>query len=204
MLDLLRSAPPLPFHLLVGLAAAAQNLIPVPVTDLLVLFAAFLKAPVHGGWVGVLGCAWLGNVGLAASFYGLARLYRARRSQPPIIRWLLSHLRRHGAKAPERWTIGALFVSSYLPVRPLLPVIAALAGVPLWRALVPLGLAAALWYGGVVQVGTEAGRNFDAVARAFAGYEHDATIVVGALLAAGIGWWLARRIRRDAETGREA
>jgi membrane protein DedA with SNARE-associated domain len=192
---LLRSAPPLPFYLLVCAAASAQNLVPVPVADLLVLFGAFLVARAPGGWAGVLACAWIGNVGTAAGFYAAASLYRSRRSRPRILRWLLARAGAQG-EVPTRWNFWAVFLGSYLPIRPVLPVIAGLAGVRIGRLFRPLGLAAALWYVGVVSIGTLGGRDLAAVTRVFAEYERIATIALLTALVVAVAWWLWRRRRR--------
>ncbi len=164
--------------------------------DLIVLFAAFLLATTHLGWLSVFLAAWLGNAGLALAFYAVARHYRRRRPDARLVRWLL---RARGADSQARtrdWHVASVFVGSFLPVRPLLPILAGLRGVRVWRLAVPLAAAAGLWYAGIVLVGTTGGRSFGAVAHAFAAYTREFTIGVVVLAVVFAIWWLIRRRRR--------
>jgi membrane protein DedA with SNARE-associated domain len=192
---LLRNAPPLPFYLFVGAAAAIQNAIPLPMADVAVLFAAFLVAAAHASSVAVFAAAWLGNTGGATMLYFLAGRYRNRFPRSWVVRRLLKGSGSH-AKELRHWDVFSVFVAAFLPVRPLLPVYAGLHHIPFWRVLLPIGLAAALWYAGVVLIGTTGGANFQAVARTFAAYNRLFTVAVIGLAAIAASWWLVRRLRR--------
>lgn len=172
-----------------------QNVAPIPVADIVVLFAAFLLATTHLGWVGVFLTAWLGNAGLALVIYALARHYRERRPDSRVARWLLRARGADEQQRPRDWHVASVFVGSFLPVRPLLPVLAGLGGVAFWRLAVPLAAAAGAWYAGIVLVGTTGGRSFAAVARAFATYTREFTFAVLGLTALFVMGWLIRRHR---------
>ena len=184
---------------MVGAAAAVQNIVPIPVADLVVLFGAFIVATHPLGWLAVFLAAWIGNAGVALLIYALARYYRSGRAEPRFVHWLLAKRDTdpHAADAPRSWDLFPVFVGCFLPVRPLLPILAGLGGIPFWRLLLPVGGAAAAWYTGIVLVGSTSGRNFQAVSRAFAQYNREFTLATVALLAAAAVFWLIRRRRRS-------
>ncbi len=103
---------------------------------------------------------------------------------------------RPQTKAPVRWDLVSIFVASFLPVRPLLPVYAGLGRVAFWRLIVPVGAAAGAWYAGIVLIGVTGGKNFRTVLRAFSLYSREFTIAVLALTAVAVAWWWLRRHRR--------
>lgn len=193
---LLRSASIVPFYLLIVAGAAVQNFVPIPITDIIVLFGAFIMAASHESGIGVFMAAWLGNAGFAVIMYGVARYYRSRNAEPRIVRWIL----RGDKRAERKWAFMPVFLSCFLPVRPLLPVLAGLGTVPFWRLMLPIGVAAGLWYGGVVIVGTASGHNFGAVLRAFDEYRLHFAIAGAVLTALVLLWWIVRRRRRRAST----
>lgn len=186
----------MPFYLLVGGSAAVQNVVPIPVADLVVLFGAFLMATSFPSIAGVFLAAWLGNAGVAAIIYFVARHYRARRPQSRLVRRLLKGGDAESPQAPRKWDPFSVFVASFLPARPLLPVFGGLGGVAFWRVVAPIGAAAAAWYTAIVLVGTTGGRNFQAVTGEFATLNRWLLWVVGALVVAAAAWWLVRRHRR--------
>ena len=178
-----------------GTAAAAQNVIPLPIADLVVLFGAFLAARFEFGWAGVFLAAWIGNAGTAAILYGLARRYRDRRPESRVVRWLLKGRSSRDGERVSDWHPFHVFVASFLPVRPLLPVLAGLGGVSFWRLILPLATAAGAWYAGLVLVGATGGRNFPSVLRAFAAYSREFLYVTVGLVAVTVVWWWFRRRR---------
>jgi len=99
----------------------------------------------------VFAVVWLANAGGAAALYGLARRYGrplfqgrfGRRLLPePVLAHLERQYDRHGA-----WGI---FLSRLLPVwRGVVTPFAGIAGLRPGRALPPVALASALWYGGL-------------------------------------------------------
>lgn len=100
LLQMLRGASPVPFYLLVGASAAVQNIVPLPIADLAVLFAAFLMTAGHSTVFGVFLAAWLGNAGLACLFFVLARRYGAGNPNARLVRWVPAcGLRRQGPGA---------------------------------------------------------------------------------------------------------
>ncbi len=176
-----------------GSAAGVQNVAPIPVADIVVLFGAFLLATTHLGWLAVFLAAWLGNAGLALVLYVVARHYRARRPNSRVVRWLLRL--RGGDERLRDWNLLSVFVGSFLPVRPILPIVAGLGGIAFWRLALPLAAAAGVWYAGIVLVGTTGGRSFGQVAATFAEYSRAFALGTGAVVVLLAIWWLARRRR---------
>ncbi len=139
----------------------------------------------------------MANVASACLVYWLARRYgrdffkgpTGRRLLPPTV---LAHIeaqyQRHG-------TYG-IFVSRLLPVwRAVVPPFAGIAGLSAPRALIPLALASALWYGLLTVLVATLGTNFDAVVAALA---HVNWVLGAAALGVLIflAVWIVRRLKR--------
>src|SRR5437899_5953603 len=129
---------------------------------------------------------WAANAGSGAVVYALARrhgvtLFRGVLGERIFSEKIVAHIemqyRRHGAYG--------IFLSRLLPVwRGVVMPFAGIARVPPWRALAPLALASALWYGLLTYLVAGLGANLDAVMRVVTRVD-SARAVVG--LAAGVG-----------------
>jgi membrane protein DedA with SNARE-associated domain len=95
--------------------------------------------------------------------------------------------------ASQRWGVGAVFISSFLPVRPLLPVLGGIANIPFARVGLPIVAAAGSWYAGIVFIGMQGGKNFEAVIRSFRAYTNIFVIITIVATALYISWWLLHR-----------
>ncbi len=145
----------------------------------------------------MFGVTWGANVASASAVYWLARRYGAAFFRGPIGRKLipeavLAHLevqyQRHG-------TYG-IFISRLLPVwRAVVPPFAGIAGLSAPRALIPLALASALWYGALTFLVTRLGTNLDAVLATVGRVNRVLGVVaVAAVIFAVL--WVRRRLKR--------
>lgn len=95
---------------------------------------------------------WVGNVTSAVLVYFVGRHYGRAFFTGRLGRRLLSEATlAHIEAAYARHGSYGIFLSRLLPVwRGVVPPFAGVARVPAWRALVPIALASALWYGGII------------------------------------------------------
>lgn len=165
----------------------------------MVALGAFLAS--HGildPWT-VFAVTWVGNVGSAACVYAIGRRYGRAFFNGPIGRRLISAATlEHIAVAYARHGSYGIFLSRLLPVwRGVVPPFAGVARVPAWRALVPIALASALWYGGIVFLVVQLAPTLDQAIAALGRVNRilglAAVVLVGAVLLV-IVW--ARRKRR--------
>ena len=120
--------------------------------DTVVALGAFLAG--HGildPWT-VFAVTWVGNVASAALVYLVGRHYGRAFFTGPIGRRLVSEQTlEHIEAAYARHGSYGIFLARLLPVwRGVVPPFAGVARVPALRALLPIALASALWYGGIV------------------------------------------------------
>lgn len=150
--------------------AAVENIVPpVPADTAVALGALLAGRGVLDAWT-VFGVTWSANVTSASAVYWLARRYgapffRGRTGRRLLPERVLAHLeveyQRHGAYG--------IFLSRLLPVwRAVVPAFAGIAGLSAPRALIPLALASALWYGALTFFVTTLGTNLDAVVTSLA------------------------------------
>jgi membrane-associated protein len=184
-------------YALITALAALENFIPPLPADAAVALGAFLAGRGRLSLWTVFGLTWMANVASASAVYWLARRYgRAffrgstggRLLPPPVLAHIEAQYQRYGAYG--------IFFSRLLPVwRAVVPPFAGIAGLSAPRALIPLALASALWYGMLTWLVATLGTNLDAVIAALA----DVNRVLGAgavglliLLAV----WIVRRLKR--------
>lgn len=133
----------------ITILAALENVFPPVPADTAIGLGAFLAGRgIMNPWI-VFGLGWTANVGTAAAVYFLARRYGrhffrgrlGRRLLPPhVLRRLEAEYERHG-------TYG-VFLARLLPVwRGVVMPFAGIARLHPARALVPMALAGALYYG---------------------------------------------------------
>lgn len=200
MTDLIRfleSLPPGPLYGLIAALAAIENIFPPVPADTAVALGAFLAGRgVMDAWL-VFGVTWTANVGSAAAVYALARRHGRALFQGVLGRRLFSdatitrieeQYRRHGT-----WGI---FLSRLLPVwRGLVMPFAGIAQVPAWRALVPLALASAVYYGALTFLVTTLGTNLETVLRVV-GRANVVLAIVAVVLLLAAAIWALRRFKR--------
>jgi len=121
-------------------------------SDTIVALGAFLAAhDILDPWT-VFAVTWVGNVASAALIYFVGRRYgRAFFNGPIGSRLISAETLGHIEAAYARHGVYGIFLSRLLPIwRGVVPPFAGVARVPAWRALIPIALASALWYGGIV------------------------------------------------------
>jgi membrane protein DedA with SNARE-associated domain len=196
LLDALAALPSGPTYLLLMLLSAVENVFPPVPADVAVALGAFLahRGEVQAPLLGVL--CWLANMGSSTAIYALARRHGStfrdgwgRRLVPAAAMAAIEDAyRKHG-------TLG-IFLTRFLPgVRAAVLPFAGLAGVPPLLALVPAGLASALWYSFLIGAGTALGENWDAV-KAIVEDANRILAVVAVVFAGAFLFWLRRRMRR--------
>jgi len=162
-----------------------------------VALGAFLAGRGRLNFWTVFGLTWTANFAAASTVYWMARRYGRdffrgptgrRLLPPPVLAHIEAQYQRHG-------TYG-IFVSRLLPVwRAVVPPFAGIAGLSAPRALVPLGLASALWYGLLTLFVATVGTNLDAVVGALT---HVNRVLGAAALSVLIflAVWAVRRLKR--------
>ncbi len=145
----------------------------------------------------VFGLAWIANVGSAAGVYALARRHGVLVSRgflgrhiftPSTVAHIEEQYRRHGAYG--------IFFSRLLPVwRGVVMPFAGIARVSVWRALIPMALASAIYYGALTYLVSRLGTDLDVVLRIVRGVSAGLAVVAGVLILV-IALWIIRRRRR--------
>jgi membrane-associated protein len=164
--------------------------------DVAVALGAFLSGRgVMDAWL-VFGLTWAANVGSGAAVYFLGRrhgraVFRGMLGQRLFSDATVAHIQaqyeRHGA-----WGI---YFSRLLPVwRGVVMPFAGIAHVPPWRALIPLALASATYYGALTFFVTTLGTNLDDVWRVLARVNTALGIIAGVIVLVVV-LWIARRLR---------
>jgi membrane protein DedA with SNARE-associated domain len=146
----------------------------------------------------VFALTWTANVGSGAAVYALARRHGAMVSRgflgrhiftPNTVAHIEEQYRRHGAYG--------IFFSRLLPVwRGVVMPFAGIARVPPWRALLPMALASAVYYGTLTYLVSRLGTDLETVIRGVRRANTALAIVAGALVLGVVIWIVLRRRRR--------
>lgn len=144
----------------------------------------------------VFALTWAANVGSGAGVYALARRHGALVSRgflgryiftPNTVAHIEAQYRRHGAYG--------IFFSRLLPVwRGVVMPFAGIARVPVWRALIPLALASAVYYGSLTYLVSRLGTDLDVVLGVVKRVNAGLAVVAGVLILV-IALWIIRRRR---------
>jgi len=193
----LEALPPGPLYALVATFAALENIFPPVPADTAVALGAFLAGRGTLDPWAVFGLTWTANVGSGAVVYFASHRFGRPFFQGKLGRRLLSeHAMGHIEREYRRHGTYGIFLSRLLPVwRGVVMPFAGIAGVPPVRALLPLALASALWYGLLIYLVTVLGTNLDAVVRAVARV-NGALAIVALAAVLGLGLWIWRRLQR--------
>ena len=182
----------------IGLLAAVENIFPPVPADTVVALGAFLAGhDLLDPWT-VFAVTWVGNVASAALVYSVGRHYGRPFFTGTIGRRLLSETTlQHIETAYARHGSYGIFLSRLLPVwRGVVPPFAGVARVPPWRALIPIALASAVWYGGIILLVVRLAPTLDQAIDALGRVNRVLGLAAGAvvlIVAARI--WLRRRRR---------
>ena len=184
-------------YLLLGVAAALENIVPPVPADMVVLFGGFLAGQGGARVELVFLAVWFGNVAGALFVFEVGRRYG-----PSFFsgRWGQMLLRpRQLASLDEfyrRFGPMVIFVSRFLPMfRAVTPVFAGVAGLGRWRTAVPIAGASAIWYGFIVYIGSVAGANWSQIVAVLDRSGRWLGVLALLLGLATLAWWW--RSRRD-------
>ena len=140
---------------------------------------------------------WAANAGSGAAVYALARrhgvsLFRGVLGERIFSEYIVAHIemqyRRHG--------VYGIFLSRLLPVwRGVVMPFAGIARVPPARALIPMALASAAYYGALIYLVSRLGTDLDEVLRALRHVNTILAIVAAAAVTIIVLWIILRRRR---------
>lgn len=205
MNDLLNSLLHLPSAAVYGVIAAlaaAENVFPPVPADSAVALGAFLSAGGRVSALAVFGVTWSANLVGATLVYGGARTAGRAFFKGPLGRRLLnpaalSRLER----LHNRYGTWGIFLSRFVPgIRAVVPPFAGIANVGVVRALAPMAVASAIWYGALTWVAATLVQNLDQIAAFTSGLSRAAIgVVILAAVAAGV-LLIVRRRRRSASS----
>lgn len=181
--------------MVLGAGAAVENIFPPIPADTFVLLGAFLAQRTGVNLWMVFAVTWCCNIISALGVYGLARRWGPQFFEHGIGHFLLKpHQMRQVDGFYRRWGTMAILVSRFLPAfRAIVPVFAGVSGMTLLRVTVPLALASGAWYGGLIVLGSVAGRNWEAILRVFGQISGWLAVLAGVLIAAFVYWWWRSR-----------
>lgn len=176
--------------------AAIENVFPPIPADVLVAFGGFIAAKAgRSPWPTFL-AIWSGNVAGAMFTYWLARRFGSE--------WTERRLRLGDGAANarlmglyQRYGVAAFFVSRFLPgIRAIVPPLAGALKIPALSTCIAIGLASAVWYGGITWLTYAAGDNWSDVVAAVGQMGKWSGAAAGLLaIIAAAGWLLYRRRR---------
>jgi membrane protein DedA with SNARE-associated domain/uncharacterized tellurite resistance protein B-like protein len=188
-------------YAVLGLLAAVENVVPPVPSDAAVALGAFLSHRGVTTFAGVFLVTWVSNLVGAASVYFVARRYGRRLFASPTGRRLLAP-RSLAVIEREylRFGIVGIFISRFLPgIRAVVPPFAGLVGLGAVRTLGPMGLASAIWYGGLTTVGAIIGSEWERISALISSVNRTLFIVTVVLAVAAGVWYLVRRRQRGRE-----
>ena len=187
--------PPGPLYALIALLAAVENIFPPVPADVAVALGAFLSGRgAMNPWL-VFALTWIANVSSGAGVYALARRHGELVTRgflgrhiftPNTVAHIEEQYRRHGSYG--------IFFSRLLPVwRAVVMPFAGIARVPPARALIPMALASAVYYGALTYVIHRLGTDLEAVLWLLRRVNSVLAIVAGALILIIVVWIVRRR-----------
>jgi membrane protein DedA with SNARE-associated domain/uncharacterized tellurite resistance protein B-like protein len=188
-------------YAVLGLLAAVENVVPPVPSDAAVALGAFLSHRGVTTFAGVFLVTWVSNLVGAAGVYFVARRYGRRLFASPTGRRLLAP-RSLAIIEREylRFGIVGIFISRFLPgIRAVVPPFAGLVGLGAIRTLGPMGLASAIWYGGLTMVGALIGSEWERISALISSVNRTLFIVTVVLAVTAGVWYLVRRRQRGRE-----
>lgn len=194
----LAGLPPVAVYGVLALMAMVENVFPPFPADTAIALGAFLAhRGVTDAWT-VFVVTWVANVGTAMAMYFLAArhapaLFRSRFARRFLPADGMAFVRREY----QRFGLLGLFIGRLLPgFRAVVAPFAGLIHLGPLRAGIPMALASALWYGGLVFLAATFGQQFDRIIAVLSGLNRTLGVVALVVLVALVAW-AVRRIRRQ-------
>lgn len=183
-------------YLVIALSTLLENVFPPTPSDVAVALGGFLSQRTAVSPAGVWLAGWLGNLSGTVLLYLWARRYGRRFVASPFGQRLLPG----GAilsmeREYLRLGVAGIFLARLLPgFRSFVAPFVGLIELPALRALLPIAIASALWYGFLTWAGVRLGAEWDAISR-FIGHLNRTLAIVALLAVAGLAISLWRRAR---------
>ena len=199
MLNWLSTLPPVAVYVVLALLAAVENIIPPVPADMAVALGAFLT---HRGVTTlpmVFAVTWGSNVLGAVGVYYAARRYGRRLfATGPGRRLLAPSSIAAMERGYLRFGVLGIFFARLLPgIRAVVAPFAGLANLSAPRAIIPMAVASAIWYGGVSLIGATIGAEWERIQGLIVAINKALGAVgVGAILVVAVVLLLRRRRRR--------
>ena len=178
-------------YILVGLAAALENIVPPIPADVVVVIGGVIAGAGGANPLVLFLAVWMCNVGSALAVYGLGRRYGARFFQGRLGSFLLAPRQLDGlSRAYSRFGFPIIFFSRFLPVfRPIVPAFAGVSRLGFWGTAIPVALASAVWYGALVYLGSAAGENWESLLESLDRLGVWMWAAAGVLILVGLYFW---------------
>jgi membrane protein DedA with SNARE-associated domain/uncharacterized tellurite resistance protein B-like protein len=193
--------PPAAVYTVLALLAAVENVIPPVPSDAAVALGAFLSNRGVTTPFGVFAVTWVANLAGAAGVYFASRRYGRRLFATATGRRLLAP-RSLAIIEREylRFGVVGIFVSRFLPgIRAVVPPFAGLVNLSPLRTLVPMGMASAVWYGGITILGAVIGAEWERINHIILGINRTLGIIAVLLIGTAVVAYLLKRRRRQRE-----
>jgi membrane protein DedA with SNARE-associated domain len=193
----LAGLPPVAVYGVLALMAAVENVFPPFPSDTAIALGAFLA---HRGvtepWL-VFVVTIVANMSTAMGMYWLASHHATTLFGSRIVRRFLSEDGIEHVRAEyQRFGIAGLFLGRMLPgFRAVVAPFAGLIRLGAWRAFVPMFLASALWYGGLIFIASALGSRLDRIVEVIGGVNRTLGIVSLVLVLGLVAWVVVRRRR---------
>ncbi len=199
-MDALAAMPPGAAYAILGALAFVENVFPPVPGDVVIALGAFLSVNGMLDPFTLFVVCWSANFAGAAGDYFLARrvggaLFESRSGRRLLSPESIASLERRYI----RYGLPGVFLGRILPgVRAVVAPFAGLIRLPPIRALVPIGLASAIWFGAIVVLGRYVGHSWEGIERMLRGLNTGLAVVGGLILAAATVAWLRARASRRA------
>jgi membrane protein DedA with SNARE-associated domain len=187
--------PNIGVYVVLWVGAAVENVLPALPADSFVALGGFLAGAgdLDARWV-ALG-TWVANVSGALVVYRLSHVHGPPFFHSGLGRHLLRpHQMERMAIFYDRWGTPAIFFSRFVPgVRAIVPVFAGATHQPWRKVVIPLAVASAIWYGGLVQLGVLVGNNLDLLQSVLARLNRSLGAVGLLAILLIVAWWIRTR-----------
>ncbi|HSR42046.1 MAG TPA: DedA family protein [Longimicrobiales bacterium] len=202
ILAFLGSLPETLVYIVLGAGAALENVVPVVPADTVILLGGFVAGAGAADPWSVFLVTWASNVGSALVVYWAGHRYGRSFFAVGPGRRLLSRGQMERMEAfYRRWGLPAIFFTRFLPgLRAVVPAFAGVSHHPFLPVAVPVAVASAIWYGGLVWLGATAGRNLDTIRGWMAGTNRVLLVLSLAVAVALAAWWWRTRRASRADT----